>query len=331
MLGPLKDRLLALAARDERVRAKLEADGSLFLGYHPRMEAVHRENAADLRAIMDEHGWPTEALVGPDGAQAAWLVLQYAISDPGFMRHCRALMDEASSSGPVPRWQFAYLDDRIRVFEGKAQRFGTQFILRPDGPELNLLEDPHRVDAWRRAVGLGPVSEVLVRARGLPLPSQEEDETRQSAAEHWRRQVGWATVSTMTPQLKSIDHIHVFVTDRAAAAVWYKDVLGLVPIPELEFWAKDGGPLTVSDVGGKVHVALFESSPATCRSTIALGVGASEFIAWKRHLGEQLQKEVPAEDHEVSWSLYFHDPDGNPYEITTYEHAAVARALRGQN
>jgi catechol-2,3-dioxygenase len=33
-------------------------------------------------------------------------------------------------------------------------------------------------------------------------------------------------------------------------------------------------------------------------------------------------------DHGLAWSLYFADPDGNPYEITTYDHAAVAELLR---
>lgn len=40
-----------LAAHDGAVRAELAASGALFDGYHPRMEAVHRENAARLLAI----------------------------------------------------------------------------------------------------------------------------------------------------------------------------------------------------------------------------------------------------------------------------------------
>ena len=32
---------------------------------------------------------------------------------------------------------------------------------------------------------------------------------------------------------------------------------------------------------------------------------------------------VYAQDHELYMSLYFSDPDGNPYEITTYEYAAA--------
>lgn len=29
-------------------------------------------------------------------------------------------------------------------------------------------------------------------------------------------------------------------------------------------------------------------------------------------------------DHEVSWSIYFKDPDGNPFEDTTYDYEAFA-------
>jgi hypothetical protein len=193
VLQPLKDHLLGLQARDELVRAELEADGTLFDGYHQRMEEVHRANAADLRTIIETHGWPTSALVGPEGAKAAWLVLQHAIAEPGFMRYCRSLIDAASQVGQIPRWQFAYLDDRIRVFEGKPQRFGTQFDLKPDGPEISELEDPKQVDDWRREVGLGPVSEVLPKARDYPLPTESEFEAKQAQGNIWRQKVGWLT------------------------------------------------------------------------------------------------------------------------------------------
>lgn len=37
-----------MAAEDQRVREDLARDGSLFAGYHPRMQAVHDHNAARL-------------------------------------------------------------------------------------------------------------------------------------------------------------------------------------------------------------------------------------------------------------------------------------------
>ena len=123
----------------------------------------------------------------------------------------------------------------------------------------------------------------------------------------------------MPPKLLAIDHIHVFVADRAEAERWYQRVLGLRRTPELEFWAKDGGPLTLQDDSAQIHIALFERPAKPCRSTIALRVHGSLFRQWQSHLEQELPGAVTFEDHEASVSLYFADPDGNPYEITTYE------------
>ncbi len=35
----------------------------------------------------------------------------------------------------------------------------------------------------------------------------------------------------MAPTLQGIDHIHIFVTDRAASEEWYPESLGYVVIP----------------------------------------------------------------------------------------------------
>ena len=127
----------------------------------------------------------------------------------------------------------------------------------------------------------------------------------------------------MTPSLDRVDHVHVFVTDRELAEQWYREVLGLSRMPALESWASDGGPLTIANEAGTIHLALFERKAQPCRSTIAFGVTAREFIAWREHLCAALEAAPKTEDHQLSWSLYFTDPDGNPCEITTYEYAAV--------
>lgn len=189
----VRRQLLEMRALDEAVRAELAADGSLFEGYHPRMEEVHRANADGLRGLLEEHGWPDADVAGADGAEAAWLVAQHAIGEPGFQRRCRALLEQASAQGRVPRWQFAYLDDRVRVFEGKPQRFGTQIDLRPEGPQPHALEDPAQVEAWRLEVGLPPLAAALRRAQADPRPSPEQYAAKEAAGLEWRRKVGWVS------------------------------------------------------------------------------------------------------------------------------------------
>lgn len=121
------------------------------------------------------------------------------------------------------------------------------------------------------------------------------------------------------PPLQGIDHIHIFVSDRAAAETWYRAVLGFARISDYAHWAADGGPLTIQDAQGCVHLALFERPPQACRSTVALRVDGAAFRAWKKHLDRVLPGAVKEEDHEQALSMYFEDPDGNPYEITTYD------------
>ena len=129
----------------------------------------------------------------------------------------------------------------------------------------------------------------------------------------------------MAPKLERVDHLHVFVADRPAAEQWYARVLGLRRLASLERWAADGGPLTLGNASDTIHIALFERpAGAKSRSTIALGTSAEGLLAWQRHLAAELVKAPVRVDHEVSWSIYFEDPDGNPYEITTYEYDALA-------
>ena len=121
-----------------------------------------------------------------------------------------------------------------------------------------------------------------------------------------------------------------FVADRIKAEQWYADAMGLRRVPELESWAEGGGPLTLPNWSGTVHIALFERPRGLmpCRPTIALSVGAQEFVAWRAPPGGHAQGAGRARRPPAAWSLYFADPDGNPWEITCYQHAIVATLLK---
>jgi hypothetical protein len=64
------------------------------------------------------------------------------------------------SAGEVSPANIAYLEDRVRVGEGRPQFYGTQFYADEAG---NIgprpIEDPDHVDERRQAVGLQPLSE----------------------------------------------------------------------------------------------------------------------------------------------------------------------------
>ncbi len=86
-----------------------------------------------------------------------------------------------------------------------------------------------------------------------------------------------------------LDHVHIRVPDRAAAAAWYYEHLGFEPVEKFDFWATgidNGGPLQISADGGATMLALFETSdghPMIAQKTgVAFSVDAGVFIAFAR-------------------------------------------------
>jgi hypothetical protein len=194
----IRRELLAMAKEDGRVRAELAADGSLFVGYHPRMRAVHDAHAARLARMLEEHGWPGRSRVGPDGADAAWLIVQHAIAQPAVQRRALGALIDAAARGEVPPWQPAMLEDRIRVLEGRLQRYGTQLDWNAEGALAPLpIEDPAGVHRRRQAAGLGPLDEEIEARRRAAAQENERPpadwEARQREMLAWLREVGWRT------------------------------------------------------------------------------------------------------------------------------------------
>jgi hypothetical protein len=154
----LRLELLAMRDEDSRVRENLAATGELFDGYCPKMEPVHLKNAKRLEELIDKHGWLGTSKVGADGAEAAWLVAQHAISLPEFSKKVLTLLREAEQTGEVPLWQSAYLADRIAFFENRPQRCGTQSDWNERGEmQVWTLENEAKVNDYRAEVGLKPV------------------------------------------------------------------------------------------------------------------------------------------------------------------------------
>lgn len=132
---------------------------------------------------------------------------------------------------------------------------------------------------------------------------------------------------TSPPDFVGIDHVHLHVRHRPSAERWYAQVLGLHRVLELAHWAADGGPLTLADGGGVLHLAVFErpdTAPLPHRGTVALRIDPLKRSAWQEHLHTQLGLRPAVVDHGVSQSLYFADPDGNPFELTWPTHRGAA-------
>ncbi|HEV3415548.1 MAG TPA: DUF6624 domain-containing protein [Pirellulales bacterium] len=120
-------------------------------------EKIDGENTKWLMHVVDERGWPTIAMVGKDGANAAWLLVQNADHNVMFQRKCLDLMAKLPK-GEVSQSNLAYLTDRVLLAEGKKQIYGTQFTNDDGKFQPSPLDDEANVDKRRAEVGLEPLA-----------------------------------------------------------------------------------------------------------------------------------------------------------------------------
>lgn len=189
----LRRELVAMRTEDLRVREELLASGELSGSYVPRMEQVHVQNAARLRELIELYGWPTEDIAGKDGAEAAWLITQHAIGEPYFQKEALALLRACAAESRVPRWHAAYLEDRIAMYEGRPQLYGTQWVDNPqDGRNRPwTLADPACIDQQRAKVGLGPLAAIPEPGPELAADEREQIEQNHRWWRDWLASKGW--------------------------------------------------------------------------------------------------------------------------------------------
>ena len=96
------------------------------------------------------------------------------------------------------------LDDRIRFFEGRPQRYATQLDWDAEG---NLspgeVEDPQRLPERRLGAGLPPLEERIEEARRRAASEGErppaDHQAYASARDAWAARVGWRAGREIEP------------------------------------------------------------------------------------------------------------------------------------
>ena len=144
----IADEIIKMSEVDQKMRKSGQWDSSIDV-----------ENTRQMKEIVEHIGWPTRSKVGGHASEMAWLLVQHADHDRAFQQLCLDLM-KAQSADEVSPANIAYLEDRVRVGEGRPQFYGTQFYADKAGNfGPRPIEDPDHVDERRQAVGLQPLSE----------------------------------------------------------------------------------------------------------------------------------------------------------------------------
>jgi hypothetical protein len=157
----LQAELLQMEREDQAVRERFIAamnahGGDLPMDDPARLAANHVDdvNLPKLKHITNQDGFPTTAMVGIDGVQAAFLLTQHAEDDTVFQAKILKIITPRLRSYEIDGNQYALLTDRVLVAEGKKQRYGTQFEKHGDLLKPKPIQDEAHVDERRRALGL---------------------------------------------------------------------------------------------------------------------------------------------------------------------------------
>ncbi len=152
-----------MSIEDQQVLQEVAESGELGQQeYHPKIKAVHEKNNKRIKSIISTYGWPGFDLVGKDGCEAAWLLVQHSVLDITFMESCIPLLESAVKNEQAEGWQLAFLKDRVLTMSGLPQIYGTQFDITKDGKMFSLpLENPTLVNKLRKEIGLEPIEERL--------------------------------------------------------------------------------------------------------------------------------------------------------------------------
>jgi len=90
---------------------------------------------------------------------------QHADRDPELQRTFLEALRGAVADGEASPGNLAYLEDRVRVADGRPQLYGTQFTVTNGELRPSPIEDPQRLDERRAEAGLDPFAVYEARMR----------------------------------------------------------------------------------------------------------------------------------------------------------------------
>lgn len=137
-------------------------------------------NLKKVEAIILKYGYPSRKIVGDELNNAVWLVIQH--SDLKIIEKYFPLIKKANKKGDLERKYVALMQDRMLMYQGKEQIYGTQiagrmFINPKTQEEIGFkyfiwpLKDKSKVDELRKTIGFKDTIEELAKSMDIEKES----------------------------------------------------------------------------------------------------------------------------------------------------------------
>ena len=154
---------------------KKQHDAIVRQGNWDNTKKVLAENTAWMKALVGEVGWIDADRFGPEAAKAAFGMARESLDWRLMWAACPEALKDVKS-GKLDSKQYAEFYDCLQSLMGFKQRYGTQECLMGGKSFISALEDPDKVEAYRKEMKLAPLKDYLAerKASGQALEVQKE-------------------------------------------------------------------------------------------------------------------------------------------------------------
>jgi len=165
----LRAELMEILKLDQDLRIALDTMGNMYDWNSERVQQTWKQihyndsvNLVRIEKIIDEYGWPGVALVGEDAADITFLVLQHC-GDVEVMEKYLPVIENAVKEEELDKPSLALYVDRIRMFKGEEQLYGTQLTYVDSTQILKLypVEDEQNINTRRAEMELPPIEDYM--------------------------------------------------------------------------------------------------------------------------------------------------------------------------
>ena len=160
--------LLKIDELDQRYRNQIEYIETKYGRESKELQTLYFDmdladsiNVIQVESIIKKYGWLGSEKIGSQANSTLFMVIQH--SGLSIQTKYLPFMREAVKKGNAKAKSLALLEDRVAIFQGEMQNYGSQIFWSKITNKYFILPlaDPNNVDKRRAEVGLEPLSEYV--------------------------------------------------------------------------------------------------------------------------------------------------------------------------
>jgi hypothetical protein len=124
------------------------SEANRFLG---RLWTIDKINQKELQEILDKYGWLPISKVGVRANEAIFYIIQHSNID--MMDKYFPQLQELAKKSEAKKTDAAMMEDRLLMWKGKKQKYGTQASWINGRSAIWPIEEPDKVDSLRKDAG----------------------------------------------------------------------------------------------------------------------------------------------------------------------------------